>query len=77
MLHPEAPESVIGDPDAYAAWRSEHCEPHEVLGLTHQQRLKFFRAEWFDAQDSPEQIAVENAEMDLDEQIRTGQAPRH
>ena len=65
-LHPDAPEDVCDDPDKYALWRLEHREEDdELLGLTKEERLAYFRVEFFDSMETEESIAIEDAEIEL------------
>ena len=71
MLHPDAPEAAILDPDEYARWRHANADVEEISvftnnSLTEAQILALFRDEWYEAQDPLEVIAIEDAEIERD-----------
>ena len=77
-LHPDAPASVTGDPDAYAKWRLDHIDEDErraLMGMSEADKLAFFLHEFWDAMDSPEEIAIENAEIELEIEREQGKRP--
>ena len=79
-LHPEAPETVTGDPDSYAAWRRDHQDVEERKSshmLSETDTLAFFRDEFWEAMETPDSIAMENAEIELETLGRTGPVTPH
>jgi hypothetical protein len=64
-MHPDAPEDVRGDPDLYARWRVEHADDVETRGLSPEERLAFFRDEWHESHLSSQELARENATIEM------------
>ena len=65
-LHPATPPEMRTDPVAYARWRVEHHDREEARGLSDEEMLDFFQAEFFDKvewEESPERIVLEDAEI--------------
>ena len=68
MLHPDVPDDKKGDPDDYATWRVEHMDAEELAAtkdMPLDDMLQMFRDEWYESLDTPEDIAIENAEIEL------------
>jgi hypothetical protein len=77
-LHPDAPVTVTGDFEAYAERRLDNVDEEErraLAGMSEADKLAFFLDELWDAMDSPHEIAVENAEIELEMEREQGKRP--
>ena len=69
-LHPDAPPEVRTDAERYARWRLEHLDEEERLACAawladDAERLAYFKDEFYEAMDGPEDVEVEDAEIEL------------
>ena len=67
MRHPDAPEEVTGDPDAYARWRVEHqCEEDiaSTTGMSLDEKLSLYQEEFWYSMQTEEEAEQEDADIE-------------